>query len=319
MVGFAMGMVYNSSFSILPSYFDKYKATAAGISMCGAGVGGFVFPPIIKALLDRYGWRGTFLMIGGIYAHGAVLGSLFAPIKNEQKKKKDVINSAIIDVKETTVDELDFNILLKGNGGHTQDTIYQNEENGPFAQITIEDKSLSQTNKTRKNILLESVLLLKNISFICMCLSFLVSYFAHMIVYTHFGNHILSLGFSEKDVVFLYVLMGISKTVSLALAGVLSEIANFNVPLIFTACYLIIGIITLIFPLFNSLPFFYTYSVILCIFISPPDVFCVPITVDSVPFEKVAAGLGLASFACFPGMVIGPPLAGRNQNALLWS
>ena len=127
MVGFAMGMVYNSSFSIVPRYFDKYKATAAGISMCGVGVGAFVFPPIIKALIDTYGWRGTFLMIGG----------------------------AIIDVKETIVDELDFNILLKGNGGHAQDTIYQNEENGPFSQITIEDKNLSQTNKTRNNLFLK--------------------------------------------------------------------------------------------------------------------------------------------------------------------
>ena len=311
MVGFAMGMVYNSSFSIVPRYFDKYKATAAGISMCGVGVGAFVFPPIIKALIDTYGWRGTFLMIGGIYAHGAVLGSFFAPIKDEQKKKRDVINGTIIDFKETIVDELDFNILLKGNGGHAQDTIYRNEENGPFSQITIEDKNLSQTNKTRKNILLESVLLLKNISFMCMCLSFLVSYFAHMIVYTHFGNHILSLGFSKNDVVFLYVLMGISKTISTALAGVLSEIVKFNVLLVFSVCYILIGIITMIFPSFHSLPFFYAYSVVFCFFISPPDVFSVPITVDSLPFEKVPTGLGLTSFVCFPGMVIGPPLAGR--------
>ena len=70
-----------------------------------------MFPPIIKALIDTYGWRGTFVMIGGIYAHGAVLGSLFAPIKPKQKKSRDVINSAIIDVNETNVDELDFNIL----------------------------------------------------------------------------------------------------------------------------------------------------------------------------------------------------------------
>ena len=312
MVGLGMGMVHNSSISILPKYFDKYKATAAGISMCGAGVGGFVFPPIIKALLDTYGWRGTFLMIGGIYAHGVILGSLFAPIKPKQKERRDVINGAIIDFKETIVDELDFNSLSKGNGSSPQDTIYQNEENGPFSRIAIEDKNLSQTNKTRKNILLESVVLLKNRSFMCMCLSYLVSYFAHMIVYTHFGNHILSLGFSEKDVVFLYVLMGISKTISLALAGVLSEIAKFDVLLVFSACYILIGIITMIFPLFHSLPFFYAYSVVFCSLISPPDTFCVPITVESLPFEKVAAGLGLATFSCFPGMVSGPPLAGTN-------
>ena len=252
MVGLGMGMVYNSSFSILPSYFDKYKATAAGITLCGSGVGGFVFPAIIKALLDTYGWRGTFLMIGGIYAHGAVLGSLFAPIKPKQKKVRDVINRAI------SVGEPDFNILLNGNGDSTQDTTHKEEENGPFSQTL--DMNISQTNNSRKNILLESVLLLKNISFMCMCLSYMVSYFANTIVYTHFGNHILSLGFSEKDVVFLYVLMGISKTISLALAGLLSEIAKFNVLLVFSVCYILSGTITIIFPLFHSLLFF------LCLF-----------------------------------------------------
>ena len=312
MVGIGMGMVWNSSVSILPRYFDKYKATAAGITLCGLGVGGFVFPPIIKALMDTYGWRGTFLMMGGIYAHGAVLGSLFAPIKPKQKKSRDVINSAIIDVIETNVDELDFNTLLNGNGDGPQNIIHQKEENGPLSQIAIEDKNISQKNNSRKNILLESVLLLKNISFMCLCLSYMVSCFANMIVYTHFGNHILSLGFSKKNVVFLYVLMGISKTISLALAGVLSEIAKFNVLLVFSACFILSGIITIILPLFHSLPSFYGYSVLFCIFISPPDTFGMPITVDSVPFEKVAAGLGLLSFFNFPGMVIGPPLAGTN-------
>ena len=312
MVGLGMGMVWNSSVSILPRYFDKYKATAAGITLCGLGVGGFVFPPIIKALIDTYGWRGTFLMIGGIYAHGAVLGSLFAPIKTQQKKSRDVINSAIIDVIETNVDELDFNILLIGNGDGPQDIIHQKEENGPLSQIAIEDKNISQNNNSRKNVLLESVLLLKNISFMCLCLRDMVSCFANMIMYTHFGKHILSLGYSKKDVVFLYVLMGISKTISVALAGVLSEIAKFNVLLVFSACFILSGIITTILPLFHTLPFFYGYSVFFCIFTSPPQTFCMPITVDSVPFEKVAAGLGLLSFFNFPGMVTGPPLAGTN-------
>ena len=254
MVGLGMGMVSNSSFSILPIYFDKYKATAAGISISGLGVGAFVFPPIIKALLDKYGWRGTFLMIGGIYAHGVILGSLFAPIKPKQKERRDVINGAIIDVKETSVGELDLNILLNGNGDSPQDMTNREEENGPFSHTL--DKNISQNNNSRKNTLLKSVLLLKNISFMCMCLSYMVSCFANTIVYNHFGNHILSLGFSKKDVVFLYVLIGISKTISLALAGLLSEIAKFNVLLVFSVCYILSGAISIISPLFHSLLFF---------------------------------------------------------------
>ena len=307
MVGLGMGMAYICSLSILPRYFDKYKATAAGISFCGIGIGSFVFPPIIKALIDTYGWRGTFLMMGGIYAHGAILGSLYAPIDTQRIKSGDQVLKQ--DSNNTTMDKQNGNITLTANGDGHHDIKHNKEQNEIISQKTL---AANKQFNSRKNILFDSMLLLKNLNFGSACLSYTISYFSNMIIYTHFGSYILSIGFTGRDVVYLYVVMGISKTLSRALAGLLAEMANLNILLVFSVCYIAIGIITTILPMFHTLPIFYAYSVVFCILVSPPEVFSIPITVDSVPFEKVAIGIGLTTFVCFPGMVIGPPAAGKE-------
>ena len=310
MVGLGMGMAYICSLSILPRYFDKYKATAIGISLCGIGIGSFVFPPIIKALIDTYGWRGTFLMMGGIYAHGAILGSLFAPINTQQNKSGDQVLKQ--DSNNTTIDKQSGNVPEKANDDRLHDIERNQDQNEVVSRKTPTDNEQFKTNSSRKNIFFDNMLLLKNLNFGCMCLSHLISYFSNMIIYTHFGSYILSIGFTGRDVVYLYVVMGISKTLSRALAGLLAEMANLNILLVFSVCYIAIGIITTILPMFHTLPIFYAYSVVFCILVSPPEVFSIPITVDSVPFEKVAIGIGLTTFVCFPGMVIGPPAAGKE-------
>ena len=305
-----MGMAYICSLSILPRYFDKYKATAIGISLCGIGIGSFVFPPIIKALIDTYGWRGTFLMMGGIYAHGAILGSLFAPINTQQNKRGDQVLKQ--DSNNTTIDKQSGNVPETANDDRLHDIKHNQDQNEVVSRKTPTDNEQFKSNSSRKIIFFDNMLLLKNLNFGCMSLSHLISYFSNMIIYTHFGSYILSIGFSGRDVVYLYIVMGISKTLSRALAGLLAEMANLNILLVYSVCYIAIGIITTILPMFHNLPIFYAYSVVFCIFISPPEVFAIPITVDSVPFEKVAIGIGLITFACSPGMVIGPPAAGKQ-------
>jgi len=43
-------------------YFEKKRALATGISVCGSGVGTFLFAPLATYLLDVYGWKGANLV-----------------------------------------------------------------------------------------------------------------------------------------------------------------------------------------------------------------------------------------------------------------
>ncbi|KAF8782454.1 uncharacterized protein LOC129963981 [Argiope bruennichi] len=62
-LGFGLGNI------LLPvkinQYFDKYRATASGISFSGACLGSFILPPIVEILMDFYGLSGTFLILAG--------------------------------------------------------------------------------------------------------------------------------------------------------------------------------------------------------------------------------------------------------------
>ncbi|GFS92921.1 monocarboxylate transporter 12-B [Nephila pilipes] len=63
-LGFGLGNI------LLPvkinQYFDKYRATASGISFSGACLGSFLLPPIVEVLMDIYGLSGTFLILAGL-------------------------------------------------------------------------------------------------------------------------------------------------------------------------------------------------------------------------------------------------------------
>ncbi|KZT20102.1 MFS general substrate transporter [Neolentinus lepideus HHB14362 ss-1] len=57
--GWAGGMIYIPVVFWLPEWFVKHRGLAGGLVMGGSGIGGFVFPFILNALLSRVGFRWT--------------------------------------------------------------------------------------------------------------------------------------------------------------------------------------------------------------------------------------------------------------------
>ena len=69
-------------------YFEKRRAFATGIAVCGSGIGAFVFAPLCDRLLSVYGWKGATWIIAGVVLNGVVVGALFRPIEDEQRRRK---------------------------------------------------------------------------------------------------------------------------------------------------------------------------------------------------------------------------------------
>lgn len=59
-------MIYVSAVLIPGFYFDKLRALATGISVCGSGIGTLVLARLNSILVDNYGWRVTLLVQAGI-------------------------------------------------------------------------------------------------------------------------------------------------------------------------------------------------------------------------------------------------------------
>lgn len=79
--GIGFCMIYIPSVLSVGYYFERWRALATGISLCGSGVGTFIFAPLNSYLIKVIGWRGAMLVQAGLILLCAVLGSLYRPIK----------------------------------------------------------------------------------------------------------------------------------------------------------------------------------------------------------------------------------------------
>lgn len=86
--GFGLSLCYVAAVVIVAYYFDKKRSFATGLSVCGSGIGTFIFAPLIQALLAEYGWRGTTLILAGLFLNLGVCGALMRDLPWTSTKKK---------------------------------------------------------------------------------------------------------------------------------------------------------------------------------------------------------------------------------------
>ncbi|XP_048511572.1 monocarboxylate transporter 14 isoform X2 [Athalia rosae] len=84
--GVGAGMIYVPAVISAGFYFERWRALATGIAVCGSGIGGFVMAPITDALINVYGWRGALLIQSGLLLNCAVFGALLRPLRPSRVK-----------------------------------------------------------------------------------------------------------------------------------------------------------------------------------------------------------------------------------------
>ncbi|KAL1438144.1 hypothetical protein MTO96_048235 [Rhipicephalus appendiculatus] len=90
-----VGFIHGTSLGLLSLYsvvvnqhFLKYRAVASGIANAGFTVGGFLFPPVMKAVDEKYGIHGTFLIFGAIILN-SVAGALLQRTPPQTQQDED--------------------------------------------------------------------------------------------------------------------------------------------------------------------------------------------------------------------------------------
>lgn len=86
-VGTGFSFCYITSVVVVAFYFDKRRALATGLAVCGTGVGTFTFAPLMDLLLVEYGWRGLFLVMSGVTLNLIVCGMLFRPLQFTESER----------------------------------------------------------------------------------------------------------------------------------------------------------------------------------------------------------------------------------------
>ncbi|XP_043229784.1 monocarboxylate transporter 13-like [Amphibalanus amphitrite] len=78
--GVGLGLAYIPAVVIVSEYFEQRRTIALGLAVSGVGLGGFVFPPVIRALMEVHSWRVVLLIIASIvFSCLTVCGALMRP------------------------------------------------------------------------------------------------------------------------------------------------------------------------------------------------------------------------------------------------
>jgi MFS transporter, OFA family, oxalate/formate antiporter len=84
-VGLGVGFSYVPALGAVQRWFALRRGFASGLAVSGIGVGTLVMPLLASALIEDLGWRGTYLVLGGIAA--VVGGGMALLVENDPRDR----------------------------------------------------------------------------------------------------------------------------------------------------------------------------------------------------------------------------------------
>lgn len=100
LTGLGFGLIYLPAIVSVSIYFEKKRAFATGIAVCGSGLGTFIMAPVTKGLISKFGWQGAMLVTSGLILCCILFGCLMRPLK-PGKDNKDKGQKGTLDEKES--------------------------------------------------------------------------------------------------------------------------------------------------------------------------------------------------------------------------
>lgn len=82
-------------------YFYKKRPIANGLAMAGSPVFLSTLAPLNQYLINEYGWRGSFLILGGLMLNCCVAGALMRPLTGPATQSQPVPQKPVSREKRT--------------------------------------------------------------------------------------------------------------------------------------------------------------------------------------------------------------------------
>ena len=106
--GFGLGLIYLPAIISVGFYFESRRALATGISVCGSGVGTFLFAPIANHLISISTWETSNLIFGAICLLCILCGAAMRPLQVEveqavEEERKDLVDISFTILKKVTI------------------------------------------------------------------------------------------------------------------------------------------------------------------------------------------------------------------------
>ena len=79
---------------VINEEFTDRRSVAMGIASTGGSVGNIILPQFALWCIEKYGWRGSFILLGGLCLQGVIAGVLFCNAKKLKANHTFTISGA---------------------------------------------------------------------------------------------------------------------------------------------------------------------------------------------------------------------------------
>ncbi|XP_050745796.1 monocarboxylate transporter 13 isoform X4 [Drosophila biarmipes] len=108
LVGIGAGLSFPPTVYIVTSYFSRLRGLANGLCISGSALGSIILPPLLRWLLETYGYHGSCLIMGGITLNVFVAALFYEPVEQHMIRIPRVCQ-----LLEDIPEEEDIGIVMK--------------------------------------------------------------------------------------------------------------------------------------------------------------------------------------------------------------
>ncbi|XP_037008326.2 monocarboxylate transporter 1 [Artibeus jamaicensis] len=294
--GLGLAFNLNPALTMIGKYFYKRRPLANGLAMAGSPVFLCTLAPLNQTFFGIFGWRGSFLILGGLLLNCCVAGALMRPIgppptRSEKYHAKETFQEAgKSDLKQVAGDA--NTDLIGGNPKKEKQSVFQ----------TI-NKFLDFTLFTHRGFLL----------YLSGNMIMFFGLFAPLVFLSNYGK---SKHFSSEKAAFLLSILAFVDMVARPSMGLLANTKWIRprVQYFFAASVIANGVCHLLAPLSTTYIGFCIYAGVFGFAFGWLSSVLFETLMDLVGAQKFSSAVGLVTIVeCCP-VLLGPPLLGRFND-----
>uniref|UniRef100_A0A2K6W4N5 MFS domain-containing protein n=1 Tax=Onchocerca volvulus TaxID=6282 RepID=A0A2K6W4N5_ONCVO len=325
--GIGFGLVYLPSILIVNQYFEKRRALAMGIAVCGSGIGTTVFSQLFPFLLEvcENSWRRFLVYTAFITLFSILCGLCYRKIplvtseNNEGKPVKpnfdlshegndryDSLSSQIA---------INYSISMNNNPKAKISQQEMEEMKGNLAMTPITTIQVIP-QKARKQFSLHAILrsmvdksLLSDPSFILIAITAFMTLCCLFVPFIFLGKQAITVGATPNQQSYLLLVIGLVNIFGRILCGLISDLPGVDPLVVHNLGVIIGGMATCTVPLLTQYWMYIVYTVpfawsVAC-FSSLRAIICI----ELLGLEKLSNAFGMMMLCMGVAALIGPTLA----------
>lgn len=97
--GIGFGLIYLPSIVIIGYWFEKKRAFATGMALCGSGIGTLMFSSFNKYILEEYDMKNAIVILAGVVLQCAICGACYRPlykVKRTPRMRRGIVQQGLI-------------------------------------------------------------------------------------------------------------------------------------------------------------------------------------------------------------------------------